>query len=86
MLCEPVSLQVAVVTSGDMVSSRPRQDLIKVLQYQKHYVCNKFMFLDNLAVVLGVLTLQDKHNIIIIIAMSENIKFLYTRREKRQKS
>jgi hypothetical protein len=65
MLCEQLSLQVAVVTGGDMVSSRHRRDLIKVLQYSTKNTTagNKFMFLDNLAVVLGFLTLQDKHNI-----------------------
>ena len=44
LLCEPVSLRVAIATSCDAVSSRNRQDLIHTHSLvPPHYVCNKFI-------------------------------------------
>ena len=65
-----------MVRNGNSISADIREHTVK----KQHLF---LLFLDNLAVTLGFLTLQDKYN---IHTLTENIKFICTRCETGQKS
>ena len=60
-----------MLSNGNSISTDIIEDTIK----NNLELCLFLLFLENLAVVLGFLTFQDKHN---ISTLSEDIKFICT--------